>query len=138
MKRALHASPRADVLEHLRSLFKVFTEGFERRQNVNTWDDDEVRHIFVNSIGVLSNFPGKAEAQSIIAFLELVVKLNEAAFRPLFRKMFDWAFAGKNAGERGVHVTSRISLIDIFKKEHTSEHSRSAVSTRHYWTTSRA
>ncbi len=28
-----------------------------------------------------------------MAFLELVVKLNEAAFKPLFRKLFDWAFA---------------------------------------------
>jgi hypothetical protein len=33
----------------------------------------------------------------IQAFLELVTKLNEATFRPLFRRLFDWAFAiGKN------------------------------------------
>jgi hypothetical protein len=26
------------------------------------------------------------------AFLELVVKLNETTFKPLFRRLFDWAF----------------------------------------------
>lgn len=51
MKRALHASPRADVSEHLRSLFKVFTEGFERRQNVHTWDDDEVSYFLAIATG---------------------------------------------------------------------------------------
>ena len=34
----------------------------------------------------------QVEEHSIPAFLELVVKLNETAFRPLFRKLFDWAF----------------------------------------------
>jgi len=29
----------------------------------------------------------------ISAFTELVVKLNENVFRPLFRRMHDWAFA---------------------------------------------
>lgn len=35
---------------------------------------------------------GKAEFEAISAFLQLVVKLNEATFRPLFRRLFDWAF----------------------------------------------
>jgi U3 small nucleolar RNA-associated protein 10 len=26
------------------------------------------------------------------AFVDLVTKLNEAAFKPLFRRLFDWAF----------------------------------------------
>ena len=29
------------------------------------------------------------------AFVELVTKLNDTVFRPLFRKLFDWAFTGK-------------------------------------------
>ncbi len=36
----------------------------------------------------------------ISAFMEVVVKLNETAFRPIFRKMFDWAFA---AGKHPFH-----------------------------------
>ena len=34
------------------------------------------------------------ESSLIAAFRELVVKLNETAFRPLFRRLYDWAFAG--------------------------------------------
>lgn len=32
------------------------------------------------------------EGDTIAAFVEMVVKLNEATFKPLFRKLFDWAF----------------------------------------------
>ena len=34
----------------------------------------------------------KGETGAIAAFKELVVKLNDAAFRPLFRRLYDWAF----------------------------------------------
>lgn len=43
MKRALHAAPRADISENLRSLFKIFTDGFDRRHAIESWDDDEVK-----------------------------------------------------------------------------------------------
>lgn len=32
------------------------------------------------------------ESETIATFVEMVVKLNEATFKPLFRKLFDWAF----------------------------------------------
>ena len=34
----------------------------------------------------------QAEHETISAFLELVVKLNETTFKPFFRKLYDWAF----------------------------------------------
>lgn len=34
----------------------------------------------------------QSEKDVIIAFLELTVKLNEASFKPLFRRLYDWAF----------------------------------------------
>ena len=34
------------------------------------------------------------ESAAITAFVELVAKLNDTAFRPLFRRLFDWAFQG--------------------------------------------
>jgi len=34
----------------------------------------------------------QAETLVIAAFKELVVKLNESAFKPLFRRLYDWAF----------------------------------------------
>jgi hypothetical protein len=36
----------------------------------------------------------QVESAVVAAFVELVAKLNDTAFRPLFRKLFDWAFTG--------------------------------------------
>lgn len=38
----------------------------------------------------------QVEHELFAAFLELVVKLNETAFRPLLRKLCDWAFADES------------------------------------------
>jgi U3 small nucleolar RNA-associated protein 10 len=35
------------------------------------------------------------ESAVVGAFVEFVTKLNDTAFRPLFRKLFDWAFTGE-------------------------------------------
>ncbi|KAF8440039.1 hypothetical protein L210DRAFT_3760928 [Boletus edulis BED1] len=96
LKRALHAAPRPEVLDHLRPLFKVFMGAFD------------VKMVFGFTEG---------EPHVISAFTELVVKLNENAFRPLFRRMHDWAFADEKAtDERRItfcHVYT--TLLDYFK-----------------------
>jgi U3 small nucleolar RNA-associated protein 10 len=37
----------------------------------------------------------QVESAVVAAFVELVTKLNDTAFRPIFRKLFDWAFTGR-------------------------------------------
>jgi U3 small nucleolar RNA-associated protein 10 len=70
--RTLHGADRSSVLEQLRPLFKMFIEALSLA------------------------LPGHdVEASIISAFRELVVKLNETAFRPLFRRLYDWAFAAE-------------------------------------------
>jgi len=99
LKRFLRSSPRPVVLEQLRPLFKVFLEAFDVTK-------------------VSSSKSDEAEAQAISAFLELVVKLNEAAFRPLFRRLYDWAFASETDIARRRIITFchvYISLLDYFK-----------------------
>lgn len=34
----------------------------------------------------------KFEALTLASFVDVVTKLNDAAFKPLFRRLFDWAF----------------------------------------------
>ncbi|KAI9571928.1 hypothetical protein HD554DRAFT_2300345 [Boletus coccyginus] len=96
LKRALHAAPRPEVLDNVRPMFKVFMEAFD------------VKMVFGFTEG---------EPHVISAFTELVVKLNENAFRPLFRRMHDWAFADEKAtDERRItfcHVYT--ALLDYFK-----------------------
>ncbi|KAG6836982.1 hypothetical protein H0H93_016935 [Arthromyces matolae] len=69
LARSLRSGVRTAILEHLRALFKLFLEAYDLSPQ------------------------GDSETAAILAFQELVVKLNEAAFRPLFRRLYDWAFA---------------------------------------------
>ncbi|KAI6147846.1 hypothetical protein BKA82DRAFT_4145263 [Pisolithus tinctorius] len=95
-KWSLKAAPRADVLEHLRQIFKVFLEAFDVR---------------------LSFGAQEVESYATSAFIELVVKLNENAFRPLFRRLHDWAFVD-NTGTTQRKMTFchiYVALLDYFK-----------------------
>ncbi|KAI1789700.1 hypothetical protein LXA43DRAFT_1019967 [Ganoderma leucocontextum] len=97
VKVSIKAASRPAVLENLRELFKTFLSMFD----------------FCASSG-----SSEVESSLTNAFIELVVKLNETAFRPLFRKMFDWAFAEgtPNTLSRKIlfcHVYS--TLLDFFK-----------------------
>jgi U3 small nucleolar RNA-associated protein 10 len=76
LKRVVHAAGRPAAQENVRTTFKLILSGLDARQHLP--DEDAPR----------------VEKMVIAAFLELVMKLNETAFRPLFRKLFDWAFAG--------------------------------------------
>ncbi|KAI0920552.1 hypothetical protein AcV5_010550 [Taiwanofungus camphoratus] len=98
MKRAIRAAARPIVIEHLRQLFKTFHEAFDISA---------------------TEMQKEVEPELIPAFIELVVKLNETAFRPLFRKLCDWAFPDDSAG--GVHARAIIfchvysALLEYFK-----------------------
>ncbi|KAF8889071.1 hypothetical protein BD779DRAFT_1714897 [Infundibulicybe gibba] len=95
--RILRSAVRSTVLEQLRPSFNVFLEAFE-------------------SVGII-DADGLAESRLASAFKELVVKLNEAAFRPLFRRLYDWAFASESdASERKITFCNVFNLLlDYFK-----------------------
>ncbi|KIJ18297.1 hypothetical protein PAXINDRAFT_97717 [Paxillus involutus ATCC 200175] len=95
-KRGLHAASRPEVLENLRQIFKVFVEAFE------------VKMVFGSREG---------EPHVISAFTEFVVKLNESAFRPLFRRLHDWAFVADDATNQRKTTFCHVytTLLDFFK-----------------------
>jgi len=89
------------MLDHLKATFKVFLDSFD----------------------LMAGEKCALEMQTISAFRELVVKLNESAFRSLFRRLYDWAYAGDSGSDlrRKVvfcHVYS--SLLEYFKGLMTS------------------
>jgi U3 small nucleolar RNA-associated protein 10 len=72
--------------------------------------------MFVDGLSIVK--PGQeVEPNLINAFKELVVKLNETAFRPLFRRLYDWAFAGETVevNHQIVFIHLYIGLQDYFK-----------------------
>ncbi|KZT68072.1 hypothetical protein DAEQUDRAFT_348588 [Daedalea quercina L-15889] len=96
LKRSLRGAERPVVLEHLRTLFNTFHTGFGL---------------------ITEESRAEIEPPLISSFLELVVKLNETAFRPLFRKFSDWAFTDQGAGHmRGITFChTYAALLDYFK-----------------------
>ncbi|KAH7920221.1 hypothetical protein BV22DRAFT_1199044 [Leucogyrophana mollusca] len=95
-KRCLRAAPRAEVLEHLRPIFQVFVEAFGVNMTSGSLD---------------------GESSTISAFMELVVQLNENAFRPLFRRLYDWAFVSETTHNKQKITFCRVymALLDYFK-----------------------
>lgn len=99
LRRSVRAAPRPPVLEHIRPAFKVFLEGLDLRNKRRD----------IDILGV--------ESAVVAAFVELVAKLNDTAFRPLFRKLFDWAFtvSESSAERKTAFCNAYMGLLDHFK-----------------------
>ncbi|KAI0031465.1 hypothetical protein K488DRAFT_52013 [Vararia minispora EC-137] len=98
LRRVLHAATRPVALENTRPVFKLVLDGLDARRRL---PDVSIPRV---------------ENTVIAAFVELVTKLNETVFRPLFRRLFDWAFGNDAAEERKIAFlnTYRV-LLDFFK-----------------------
>ncbi|KAL1745319.1 armadillo-type protein [Schizophyllum fasciatum] len=96
LKRAYHKADRVVVIDGVREALKRFTEGLEI---------------------VATSHSAELESALVAAFIEMVVKLNEAAFRPIFRKLYDWAFTGTDDGnsKRVTFCHLYIALLDYFR-----------------------
>ncbi|KAF8259327.1 armadillo-type protein [Lactarius quietus] len=97
LRRSLRAAQRPALLEHIRPAFKLFLEGLDLR---NKRRDVDI---------------SKVESAAITAFVELVAKLNDTAFRPLFRRLFDWAFRDASAKRKIAFCNAYVGLLDYFK-----------------------
>lgn len=83
------------MLEHLRTTFKIFLEALDLvKVDEEVCFNDSFGH-FGNRL-IMACLRPQAETRVIAAFKELVVKLNESAFKPLFRRLYDWAFVEKS------------------------------------------
>jgi U3 small nucleolar RNA-associated protein 10 len=115
MKHALRIAKRPVVSDHLRPLFKVFLAGFELRQNSASNPVDKVRQRFVHTY-LSSHHDSQAEHQAIEAFVEMTAKLNDNTFKPLFRRLYDWSFAGTGLVSRQITFCYVfVELLDYFK-----------------------
>ena len=92
LKRALHAAPHLDALDTLRSLFKVFMDALDIKM---VFGLTEVRGLLWRMA-----LPHPCQGEPHMISMEFVVKLNENAFRPLFRRMQDWTFVDKKGTVR--------------------------------------
>lgn len=77
LNRTLRYGKTADVVEHYRTIFKLFLTVFDlRRVHSDALDMDDVVAVEDHALG---------------AFVQFILKLNEQLFRPLFLRTYDWA-----------------------------------------------
>ncbi|KZT37682.1 hypothetical protein SISSUDRAFT_1062609 [Sistotremastrum suecicum HHB10207 ss-3] len=81
--RILRTASREEILENLKEVSKLYEQGFEEyaRAIQRREETEDMQHDVINP-----------------SFMELVVKLNETAFKPIFRRLCDWAFVGPESG----------------------------------------
>ena len=81
------------ILDHIRTLFNTFQAAFELISEDNR-PEVHIAPTVPSFCSLIVGIP-QVEPSIVSSFLELVVKLNETAFRPLFRKFSDWAFSSQ-------------------------------------------
>ena len=69
----------------------------------------EVRDHDILRVCEMCSILPQAKDDIVASFLELVVKLNENTFKPVFRKLFDWAFSASS----GESIPARIVYKDV-------------------------
>ncbi|TIB13965.1 hypothetical protein E3P88_01328 [Wallemia ichthyophaga] len=99
-KRGLHSADRSYIMDNHKKLFKMFLEVFDIRTIAKEKNMDVVL----------------VEDSAIEAFAEMVVKINESTFRPVFKRLYDWAVIdlAEDATKKDAFDARRITFYRIY------------------------
>lgn len=86
LRLVLKNSDRTALPSLIKPIFAFFLDVFDLRHRL------QLRRVEQDDIN-------KVEDSAIGSFLELVTKLNEATFRPLFVRVYDWAVIDLSEGK---------------------------------------
>jgi len=91
LSKALHHAPQDAVLQYTKGLSNIFLQALDM---VKMADPSMSKVDFSIIFAKLPDqtFAYQAETHVISAYREFVVKLNDSTFRPVFRRLYDWAF----------------------------------------------
>lgn len=87
LRSVLKHADRTALPTLLKPVFAFFLDVFDLRHRL------QIKAVDATSIDAV-------EASAIGSFLELVTKLNEATFKPLFIRLYDWAVIDLSEGKR--------------------------------------
>jgi U3 small nucleolar RNA-associated protein 10 len=93
LRNALRHADRKALPALTKSLFAFFLDVFDQRHGSTLPED---------TLAVL-------ETSAIASFLELVTKLSEAGFKPLFSRLYDWAVV--DLPDAGAHAVARRTVL---------------------------
>lgn len=99
LRHALRHADRNALPSLTKSLFAFFLDAFD------------LRHRATTSGKLSSEAVDAVESSSIASFLELVTKLSDAAFKPLFARLYDWAVVDLAAPANDAHQIARCTVL---------------------------
>lgn len=97
LRQTLRHGDSKAIPSHTKPLFAFFLEVFDIRHKAGARMEPEA--------------VDAAETSAIASFLELVIKLSEAAFKPLFVRLYDWAVVDLSAPASDAHVVARRKIL---------------------------
>lgn len=86
LRLVLRNADRASLPGLMKQIFAFFLDVFDLRHRLQlkSYESDAIASVEDSAVG---------------SFLELVTKLNEATFRPLFVRLYDWAVIDLSEGK---------------------------------------
>ncbi|ORX53545.1 hypothetical protein DM01DRAFT_1322487 [Hesseltinella vesiculosa] len=101
VRRTIQAMPRDMVTVHYKQIFKFFLLAFDMRRSKHVANEASLEAM---------------EEAIIVTFMDLVMKLNETLFKPLFLKVVDWATVEQPDDSRALFFYKLLhSLLDKLK-----------------------
>lgn len=97
LRHALRNADRKALAGLTKALFAFFLDVFDLRHRAAAKLDAET--------------VDRVETSAINSFLELVTKLSDGAFKPLFVRLYDWAVVDLSAGVADAHVVARRTVL---------------------------
>lgn len=103
LRLTLRNADRQNLPSMIKSIFAFFLDVFDLRhrlqkrgvdQDVSRFLRDSDIWTYIDTLQVINSI----EESAIGSFLELVVKLNEVTFKPLFIRLYDWAVIDLSEG----------------------------------------
>lgn len=102
----------------VKPIFAFFLDVFDLRHRLQKRDFDRVVS-FHRDLATRLTFQviNEIEESAITSFLELVVRLNEVTFKPLFIRLYDWAVIDLSEGACESIVTLSIRITDDRRRQ---------------------
>lgn len=99
LRLALKNAERSTLPGLVKTIFNFFLDVFDLRHKLHSNEKFDLQ--VINSI----------EESAIGSFLELVTKLNESTFKPLFTRLYDWAIIDLSGGNDEKRLNERKTVL---------------------------
>jgi U3 small nucleolar RNA-associated protein 10 len=114
LRVTLRHADKQNLPTMVKPIFAFFLDVFDLRHRLQKRNFDQVVSL-LSRIHRLADIQviNEIEESAITSFLELVVRLNEVTFKPLFIRLYDWAVIDLSEGASKSTIPRNLGVTDI-------------------------